>query len=283
MPKYVETVLPHVSALGDDPTDLMAQAGRIIMFTHIPSGKSVAFKAWITEFSDTYTPKWNSTNVYGRMDPIATYQGTSRQVSISWDVPSASAYDAYKNLQRISQLIRMLYPIYTNASDSVSGNRTLKAAPLLRLKFMNLATDVRNNQKGLVGFINGGFSYKPNMKFGVYDGDDGTLGRNAIFDAFDTPAVYPIVASLQCTFTVLHTHPLGFSDQWEEIPRNKTVDPLQRNVNYDNGPGEAFPYGVDKTIVKREGPPATNSIATEKGSRASGQQAAESKALEGKS
>ena len=144
---------------------------------------------------------------------------------------------------------------------------------------MNLSRDVRNSKEGLVGFINGDFSYKPDLKQGVFDGDDGTLSRNGIHDAFDEPTIYPKVATLSCTFTVLHTHPLGFSDQWEDIPTNRSIDTFNRNANIDNGPGEAYPYGVDKSMLNRPGAVGTSSISKDKGSIPSGQQAAEARAL----
>jgi len=278
MSKYIERVLPHDSMLGDDPTDIMAKSGRVILFTHLATGKAVGFKAYVTEFADSYNSNWNDTTVYGRMDPIAVYQGTSRTINLSWDVPSASAYDAYKNLQRISQLIRMLYPVYTNAEET--GVRTLKASPLLRLKFMNLSRDVRNGKEGLVGFIKGDFSYAPDMKHGVFDGDDGTLEMNGIFDAFDEPTIYPKVASLRCTFQVLHTHPLGFSDQWDDVPAGASpLNSFARNANVDNGPGEAYPYGVDTSMVNRPGDSATESLSED--TDAAGQQAATARALSG--
>jgi len=280
MTKYIERVLPHDSMLGDDPTDIMAKSGRVILFTHLATGKAVAFKAYIKSFSDSYDSAWNDTQVYGRMDPIAVYQGTSRRIKIGWDIPSASAYDAYKNLQRISQLIRMLYPVYTNAEET--GVRTLKASPLLRMKFMNLARDVRNSKEGLVGYIKGGLSYEPDLKHGVFDGDDGTLEMNGIFDAFDEPTIYPKVASLSCTFTVLHTHPLGFSDQWDDVPTGRSMNSFARNANVDNGPGEAYPYGVDKSMVHRPGDRGTESISQDDTTAAAGQQAAEARALSGK-
>ena len=277
MPKYVESVLPHNSQLGDDPTDIMASSGRVIIFTHISSGKSVGFKAFVTKFEDSYTPRWNPTEVYGRMDPISTYQNTQRKITLEWDIPAASAYDAYKNLQRVSQLIRMLYPTYTNAT----ANRTLKSSPLMRLKFMNLSRDVRSGKEGLVGYINGTVTYTPDMEQGVFDGDDGTLAARGIYDAFDEPSIYPKLVKLSCNFTVLHTHPMGFSDQWDEIPRGEGAGTSEKNSNFDNGPGEAYPYGVDRRPVMSPGDVATDSVTEQGPAVAPSQAAAAARALGG--
>ena len=49
-----------------------------IEFFHMPSGESVSFKAFLTNFSDSFEADWGEEEVYGRMDPIMTFQGTKR-------------------------------------------------------------------------------------------------------------------------------------------------------------------------------------------------------------
>lgn len=247
--------MPHSSKGGDDPTDAMASGGKVVLITHIPSGKMVGFKAFIKDFRDSYAVDWSSQRVYGRMDPIMNFQGTSRNMTISFSVPAASAYDSYKNLQRLSQLIRMCYPTYTNAAGT--GNRVLKAAPLWRIKFMNWARDSVNPNKGLVGTIQS-IDFSPDMKEGVFDGDDGTIADIPLGDVlggfasnfgdetpFGTPSIYPKSFDIYLSFAVLHTHPLGFSDEWSELPEG--TDKSQGNPQpYNDGPGDAFPYAIDK-------------------------------------
>ena len=80
------------SGLETDASDVYANKNKLfIEFYHLPSNKSVAFKGFITEWSDKFDSKYNSEEVYGRNDPIHTFQGTSREISVSWDVPAASA------------------------------------------------------------------------------------------------------------------------------------------------------------------------------------------------
>jgi len=250
--------MPHDSKLPNDPTDTFSKQGKIVMITHIPSGKRVAFKAFVDHFSDRYNMRWNSEDVYGRMDPIKTFQRTSRSLDLSIAVPAASAYDSYKNLQRLSQHIRMCYPTYTNASKT--GNRVLKAAPLLRVKFMNWARDAVNPNRGLVIALEG-IAFAPDMKAGVFDGDDGTIMDVPLTDsllgglmsnfgdttAFGTPSLYPKLFTLKLNGDILHTHPLGFSDEWGELPQGGGhVDTGGNPAWYNDGPGDAFPYAVDK-------------------------------------
>jgi len=253
---------PHSSKAGNDPTDALSKAGRVVMFTHVPTGKKVAFKAFVTQFEDRYEVQWNpNSDVYGRMDPVATYKRTERNITMGFDIPAASSYDAWKNLQRLSQLIRFLYPVYTNAAGT--GNRTIKAAPLLKLKFMNLARDAQNVSAGLVGMING-ISMSPDVETGFFDGNDGTIvGPMAsdtitglLFDspagtqgalAFAQPSIYPKVMKVQFQFKVLHTHELGFSDDWKEIPYKGSVSQINTPTAITtDGPGIQFPYATDR-------------------------------------
>ena len=55
------------------------------------SGVEVKFKAILTNFTDTLTSNYNSEEVYGRIDPIMTFQSVNRKMSMNLEVP---AYDA---------------------------------------------------------------------------------------------------------------------------------------------------------------------------------------------
>ena len=79
---------------------LAVQRGMVIDFYHVPTGYSVAFKGMVNSFSDQYSSEWNTETVYGRMDPIAMFQGTARTISIEWDVVAASAKEAKLNMAK---------------------------------------------------------------------------------------------------------------------------------------------------------------------------------------
>ena len=67
----------------------------------------------------------------GRMDPIATYQGTKRTMSLGFDVPAGSLAAAQGNLARCAELVKMVYPIYNEKG-------ILSKPPLVRIRFANL-------------------------------------------------------------------------------------------------------------------------------------------------
>ena len=113
----------------------------MISFLHVPTNSTVFFKAYVTEYNENFTCAWTPTEVYGRSDPIQTYKGTKRSITLAFDVPAASMGEAYENLGRVSKLVQMLYPTYS-PNDLGSGN-IIGQAPLVRVKMMNLITKER--------------------------------------------------------------------------------------------------------------------------------------------
>ena len=73
--------LSDIQAVKDYTTDGLA----VLKITSMITGYEERFPAFLTDFSQTFTPKWNEEEVYGRMDPITTFQGTKRQIDFSFD------------------------------------------------------------------------------------------------------------------------------------------------------------------------------------------------------
>ena len=73
---------------------------------HVPSGDSVQFKAFVTQFDDQFQSEFGSEEVFGRMDSIQVYKGTTRQIGLGWDVPSASEHEAVENMKKCANFIK---------------------------------------------------------------------------------------------------------------------------------------------------------------------------------
>jgi len=181
-----------------------------INFLGVGTGRAVRFKAFLTDFSDDFSSNWNEEEVYGRMDPILTFQSTKRALTFAFDVPSANYAEAVANFRRLSLLIGLLYPGYSGG-----GANALSTAPLFKVSFtnwVNTGTGGAVQESGLVGGIKG-FNFTPDLEAGVWD-DPG----------FVTPKIF----SVSCDMTVLHTEALGWSgSSWR-----------------GRGPGTQFPYGA---------------------------------------
>lgn len=243
------------NATGFDPTDILFHKKlQKLEFYYVPSGphinagsRIVSFKAFVTEYSDAFSSDWKKDLVYGRMDPIATFGGTSRTINVSWGIPSFSRQESVINLARVTSLINMLYPVY---NDHLGAGQ-INTAPLLKLKFGNLISDQAGTYaninggvvtNGLLGWLDG-VTFAPDMDAGFFDpGDDdwdqylqyntavaGGSYRNVIGN------LYPMIVNLNCKFNVLHQHKLG----WRK--KNNSVVPNDETAG-------AFPYGVDSDI-----------------------------------
>ena len=193
---------------------------QIISFYQVPSRAEVAFKAFLTNFQDSYTSNWKREAVYGRMDPISSFQNTQRQISLSWDVVAGSTEEAIENLRRVGILTQMLYPGYhMGAGQGDRGTGWIDAAPVFKVKFLNLITDPAAaagasdaESAGLVCTIDG-FSNEPALEAGFV----------AVKDQ-----LFPKVINLSCNLHILHTNPIGFDRAGR--PRTPTA-PYGRDFN----------------------------------------------------
>lgn len=224
--------------------DAQEQRGQVIEIFHLATGEVVQFRAFLTDFQDSFESEWNSEEVYGRMDPIQTFKGTKRTISLAWDCVAESHDDAKGNMEKCSKLFKMLYPTYEGT--------TMKAPPLVKMKFVNLITNTQSGTSqavsaesgGLTGTIDG-FAYSPDLEQGFFEDHGGA-------------AVYPQTIALECTFIVLHTHELGAnsSDGSDRMPAG-------------------FPYKPDepRTPAGMTSPDAPMSVEASDGAAAGAQEA----------
>ena len=148
--------------MGSGVSDLY-NAGFYLQITHVPTGHVVEFPAFITDQSDAYTSNWTEETVFGRMDPIATFESTKRVATLGFTLPSRSRHDALHNLGKLNTLISFLYPTYS----TVKGSTVMNMGPLVRVKYANLIASTENPSKGLLGYITTGITLTPNLEAGV--------------------------------------------------------------------------------------------------------------------
>lgn len=208
--------------ISQDHTDILANHHfQYIEIYHIPSQTSIAFKAAMTQFQDNYKSDWTQTQVYGRMDPIGTFQRTSRTISVGFNVMAASIYEGEENMQRMSALSQMLYPEFkeTNGASIVQGG------PLLKIKFMNWISNGNPEgsakDSGLVGWVDN-VSFSPDLEVGVFQ---------------DNAIIIPKKFDVNFTFFVIHEE--QNAPGWKN-PDRKTNNKIGL-VN--NNP--MVPYGFD--------------------------------------
>ena len=148
---------------------------------HVATGKALQMPLIIQNFDYDISPKFNRTEVYGRMDPIFTYQNTTRKFTAKLATPGGRhsfSYHQRKELMstglisrldfvpdkrtrsegprrtytlrrditrrympKIADLFKLMYPLYNNPTNSGVG--FLQAPPLLRIK-LGGATERKN-------------------------------------------------------------------------------------------------------------------------------------------
>lgn len=191
-----------------------------------------AFKAYITSFSDSYASNWKTENVFGKMDAIATFQNTSRKITMEFDVPSGDFLEARDNFIRVSKLISGLYPVYVDTGKR--GIATISSPPLFRIKYANLVSNASNSE-GLLCYFDGGFTFNPDFSVGVFNTSE---------------QIYPKLFKASLGFTVLHEQPLGCdSNHKSRIEEGKNFP-----YNLDNLTEKQFSYKkFYKDFVNRNG------------------------------
>ena len=204
--------------------------GMELVFTHLPTGKTVRFLAYLENLADMYSSTWNAEDVYGRMDPIVNFINTRRAFSVSWNIPANSFADAKKNLRKVNTLMSFLYPLYAMGSG---GATAINQAPLMRVKFGNLIQNI--DGKGLLGYLNG-FTMDPRVENGMFH-QNGTGGME----------YYPKTILLNTELNVLHEHELGYKQE------GNIYKFRDKRIKEDNNLSTNFPYGVSGDPKKESG------------------------------
>ena len=189
-------ILESVARVTDASTAYANKNNYYIYFYYVPSGatpgqeKSLKFKALLTDFDDLYSSNWRDMEIYGRMDSVSTFQGTTRQINFGFDVVAGDLSEAKSNYDKSQTLLSFLYPVYEEAGSEIFTTTSIKAPPLLKIRFANLINEkVGKATLPLVGKLSG-LAYKPTLDMGFFE-DQGML--------------YPKVNSFSCNFAVFHT------------------------------------------------------------------------------
>jgi hypothetical protein len=216
-----------------------------IQFKHIASGNTVNFPAILTDFADTWNSSWDEQEYFGRMDPIARFKNTRREITIGFACVADDGREASEYLSRFQKLVKFLYPSYRKADDQAIANKfqstgvsTLASPPIIGIKLCNMIQSPKQKVGGggwLIGYTDG-FGLTPDESLGWFlaDGFDNAVAGAGfstgpgVFDfdiaRFGTEAtksregriMLPKKFEVSFTFKVLHTQELGWSEdgQW---------------------------------------------------------------------
>lgn len=104
-----------------DPIMNDSGASDLINFSFTPSdgggssGGPIKFRAYIISLSDSFNPSWDEQQDQGRADPKIRYQSFGREISISFKVVVHSAVERSKVWQKLGNLAKLTFPVYSGA------------------------------------------------------------------------------------------------------------------------------------------------------------------------
>jgi hypothetical protein len=178
----------------------------------------IYFRAFITNFKEDFSPNWNTSEFFGRVDEVALYKNTSRKLNVSFKVMPLSPPGFTAAWRKINNLTKMFYPQYKNGS--------MFASPICRLKIGDVIA-VQSGE-GLPGYIsNVSFDYS-----------------NAIWEVqkFTGPSEQielgeaPMKIEVSFTFNVLHEKNPGLDSNYNfDFSIFRRIGSLSDDINAING------------------------------------------------
>jgi len=160
----------------------------------------VKFPAFVTSFTNSFSSNWSEEQVYGRIDPIGTFQGTKRRINLGFDIVGQSLAEAKENMENINTLTKILYPSYNDVDDG--GNALiLSKSPLVYIRFGNL---IQEDSGFLLGWIST-WSANPVLDMGMFTPSAGMF--------------FPKVYNASLDFTPQHRKDLAFDRESGSNPK----------------------------------------------------------------
>lgn len=117
-------------------------------FHDLRTNEIISFHAFISELTEEYSPQWESSEGYGRVDQVKTYKNTQRKITLTFFVVATSNEDFKDMWQKVNKLVTLVYPQYSKGrelSDATNQNsfiqpfsQIMTASPLIRLRIGDL-------------------------------------------------------------------------------------------------------------------------------------------------
>ena len=195
--------------------------GRILSVIDLKgTGESLEFTSgYVSSFQDSFGVSYGEKQAYGNADPIRTYQGTPRTMSVSIQLVAENINFARSNMENLSKLAQFCYPAYSaEASKGDIGKQIkLSSLPKVAIKMMNLIVNSTNRQH-LPGYLS-----NVSVDFDLEDG---------VFE-LSKEEIYPKYIKVSFSFFPDHTIVTGHIEGSSQTGEADSVDSFK-----------TFPYGV---------------------------------------
>ena len=90
-------------------------------FYDVNNEKSIVFRAILSGITDTFTPEYSSERYVGRPDNVYVYNGTTREISFTFDVYPKSDEELLVLWEKMNYLAGLTYPTWAAAAGGGQG------------------------------------------------------------------------------------------------------------------------------------------------------------------
>lgn len=192
----------------------------------------------LTDYQDSVQTNYSKTQVFGRQDPIVSYQHSSRNISFGVKFVNAEKVKQRAVQNFVAQCMALQYPTYKNDSNVLSISRP----PLVRVSLGGLLVNRLCAMKGFAFTPQTGFTPQnsPEVRFAV--GNEGGEDRVTVFVGASGSIGRTTFKTVTTKFDliVLHESSMGFQDEggqmffggstafdFGEIDWTPTIPPIQ--------------------------------------------------------
>jgi hypothetical protein len=116
-------------------------------FHDLRTNEIISFHAFIDDVSESFAPQYNSSNPFGRVDPVMSYTNTTRTFQINFKLVATDEVDLRAMYVKLNKLTTLVYPQWTYGR-AVQDSEGLKfrqpfsqmqgASPLVRIRLGDL-------------------------------------------------------------------------------------------------------------------------------------------------
>ena len=109
-------------------------------FHDLRTNEIISFHAFIESISDSFSPEYNSSSGFGRIDDVKSYVKTTRNINLTFVLAATSPSDHDLMWWQINKIVAMVYPQWSGGNKNESGEFTYPftqvptSSPLIRLR-----------------------------------------------------------------------------------------------------------------------------------------------------
>ena len=119
-------------------------------FHDLRTNEIISFHAFLNTLSDSFSPSFNASSGFGRIEDVQIYQKTTRSINVDFSLVSLNKDDMQEMYWKLNKLIAMVYPQYSRGTmlEHAGDNGVTRfvqpfsqvttATPLIRLRVGDL-------------------------------------------------------------------------------------------------------------------------------------------------